>query len=160
MNSNEAPRKLRRTTQCGSHSQLNGSKGGARSYKDKLIGEIPGAYEQAFGFKSIMDEGVESDDETTDLNAGIAAVNLFSERKSKMRNQWTKALIVKVIGRTVGYHFLHSRLVGMWKPTGKLDCVALGADFFLIKLYLKEDYVKILSGGPWFVGGHFLSIRG
>lgn len=77
-----------------------------------------------------------------------------------MRNQWTKALIVKVIGRTVGYHFLHSRLVGMWKPTGKLDCVALGADFFLIKLYLKEDYVKILSGGPWFVGGHFLSIRG
>lgn len=160
MNSNEAPRKLRRTTQCGSPSQLNGSEGGARSYKDKLIGEIPGAYEQAFGFKSIMDESVESDDETADLNAGIAAVNLFSERKSKMRNQWTKALIVKVIGRTVGYHFLHSRLVGMWKPTGKLDCVALGADFFLIKLYLKEDYVKILSGGPWFVGGHFLSIRG
>lgn len=70
MNSNEAPRKLRRTTQCGSPSQLNGSEGGARSYKDKLIGEIPGAYEQAFGFKSIMDEGVESDDETADLNAG------------------------------------------------------------------------------------------
>ena len=48
----------------------------------------------------------------------------------------------------------------MWKLAGKLDCVALGADFFLIKLYLKEDYVKILSGGPWFVDGHFLSIRG
>ena len=48
----------------------------------------------------------------------------------------------------------------MWKPAGKLDCVALGVDFFLLKLYLKEDYVKILSGGPWFVGGHFLSIRG
>ena len=29
-----------------------------------------------------------------------------------------------------------------------------------IKLYLKDDYVKILSGGPWFVSGHFLSIRG
>ena len=63
-------------------------------------------------------------------------------------------MIVKVINRTVGFHFLHSRLLGMWKPAGKLDCVALGADFFLIKLYLKEDYVKILSGG------HFLSIRG
>ena len=59
-----------------------------------------------------------------------------------------------MIGRTVDFHFLHSRLLGMWKPAGKLDCVALGADFFLIKLYLKEDYVKILSGG------HFLSIRG
>ena len=41
-----------------------------------------------------------------------------------------------------------------------MDCVALGADFFLIKIYLKEDYVKILSGGPQFVGGHFLCIRG
>ena len=29
-----------------------------------------------------------------------------------------------------------------------------------IKLYLKDDYVKILSGGPWFVSGHFLSIGG
>ena len=77
-----------------------------------------------------------------------------------MRSQWTKALIVKVIGRSVGYHFLHSRLLGMWKPAGKMDCVALGADFFLIKIYLKEDYVKILSGGPQFVGGHFLCIRG
>lgn len=153
-------KKVKENHSVGSPSQPDGSEGGARSYKDKLIGEIPGAYEQAFGFKSIMEEGVESDDETADLNAGIAAVNLSSERKSKMQSQWTKALIVKVIGRTVGYHFLHSRLVGMWKPTSKLDCVALGVDFFLIKLYLKEDYVKILSGGPWFVGGHFLSIRG
>ena len=127
---------------------------------DKLIGEIPGAYEQAFGFESIMEEGVESDDETTDLNVGIMVVNLSSERKSKMQSQWTKALIVKVIGRTICYHFLHSRLLGMWKPAGKLECIALGVNFFLIKLYLKKDYVKILSGGPWFVGGHFLSIRG
>ena len=70
---------------------------------------------------------MESDDETADLNAGIAVVNLSSERKSKMRSQWTKALIVKVIGRTVGYHFLHSRLLGMWKPAGKLECVALSS---------------------------------
>ena len=153
-------KKVKENHSMGSPGQPDGSEGGARSYKDKLTEEIPGAYEQAFGFESTMDEGVESDDETVDLNAVIAAVNLSSERKSKMQSQWTKALIVKVIGRTVGYHFLHSRLLRMWKPAGKLDCVALGADFFLIKLYLKDDYVKILSGGPWDVGGHFLSIRG
>ena len=105
----------------------DGSEGRARSYKDKLVREIPGAYEQTFGFENTMEEGVESDDETADLNARIAVVNLSSERKSKMRSQWTKALIVKVIGRTVGYHFLHSRLLGMWKPAGKLECVALSS---------------------------------
>ena len=33
-----------------------------------------------------MDDGVELDDGTDDLNAGIAAINLSSERKSKMRS--------------------------------------------------------------------------
>ena len=56
---------------------------GAGSYKDKLIGEILEAYEQAFGFENIMEEGAELDDETTNLNAGIAVVNLTSERKIK-----------------------------------------------------------------------------
>lgn len=68
----------------GSHGQPDGSDGRARSYKDKLTREILGVYEQAFGFEGTMDNGVESDDETEDLNVGIAAINLSSERKSKM----------------------------------------------------------------------------
>ena len=47
----------------------------------------------------------------------------------------------------------------MWKPIGKLDCVALGNEFFLVKFSTKEDHSKVLRGGPWFVGGHYLSIR-
>lgn len=41
----------------------------------------------------------------------------------------------------------------------ELRCVALGSDFFLIRFSVKEDYVKVLRDGPWFVGGHYLSIR-
>ena len=33
------------------------------SYKDRLVGSIPGAYEQAFGFETSMEEDIESDEE-------------------------------------------------------------------------------------------------
>ena len=60
---------------------------------------------------------------------------------------------MKVVGRVVGYHFLTSRLTSLWNLTSKMVCVGLGHDFFLVKLSSKEDYVRILSEGPWFVRG-------
>ena len=89
MSSKEALRKLRRIIKRALLIYFpllvqKGGGGGTGSYKDKLVGEILGAYEQAFGFENIMEEEVELDDETINLNAGIAALNLTSERKSKM----------------------------------------------------------------------------
>ncbi|KAL0017229.1 hypothetical protein SO802_004298 [Lithocarpus litseifolius] len=106
-----------------------------------------------------MDMANDSDYESWDLEAGIAALNLSSARKASIRALWSKALIVKVIGRTVGYQFLTSRIMAIWKPCGRLDCIDLKQDFFLIRFSAKEDYDKVLKEGPWFVGGHYLSIR-
>lgn len=55
------------------------------SYKEKLVGEISGAFEQAFGFDNNMDVEGESDDEFTNLLPGKVAVKLSSARKGKMR---------------------------------------------------------------------------
>jgi hypothetical protein len=135
------------------------------SYKQKLIGEIPGAYIQAFDLEkssftheSTLDENAEDVpiQETID---GIANVHLSMEVKIKIRAKWANSLIIKVFGRTVGFHFLHSRIMSMWKPSGRLDCVDLGHDFFLIRFGLVEDFDKVLRGGPWFIGNHYLSIR-
>ena len=40
-----------------------------------------------------------------------------------------------------------------------MACIAFGHDFFLIRFSLKEDHLRVLRNGPWFVGGHYLSIR-
>lgn len=133
--------------------------GSQKSYKERLIGEIPGAYEEAFRFKASMDTEVESDDESLDLVAGVVAVNLSGARKVSMWVQWTNALIVKVVGKMVGYQFLSSHIMSLWKPCGRMDCVDLEKDFFLIRFSLKEDYERVLKDGPWFVRGHYLSIR-
>ena len=49
--------------------------------------------------------------------------------------------------------------MSLWKPFGRLEFVDLGKDFFLIRFGLAEDFNKVLRGGPWFIGEHYLTIR-
>ena len=45
-----------------------------RSFKDKLVGEIPGAFTKAFEFIDLMDVEVESNNEVSNLQEGLAAM--------------------------------------------------------------------------------------
>ena len=74
------------------------------SYKDSLVGEIPGAYEQAFKFEKSNEEEYESDVDVEPLIEGMAEVKLSKETKLHIKEPWSKALIVKVFGRTVGFN--------------------------------------------------------
>ena len=66
---------------------------------------------------------------------------------------------MKVYGRMVGFNLLHAKIHNLWRPVGRLECVGLGNDFFLIRFAQKEDFEAVLKKGPWFIGGHFLSIK-
>lgn len=89
----------------------------------------------------------------------MAAVKFTKEFKQDIRSLWSKALIVTVYGKTVGFNHLHARIQNLWKPVGHLDYVDLGYDFFFIRFAQKEDYEAVLKKGPRFIGEHFLSIR-
>uniref|UniRef100_A0A2N9IFC0 CCHC-type domain-containing protein n=1 Tax=Fagus sylvatica TaxID=28930 RepID=A0A2N9IFC0_FAGSY len=136
------------------------------SYKDRLVGEIPGAFLHAFGLdpsSTVLGEIEEEEDEiledVQEVIDGIANVKLSKNTKVRIRSKWTHSLIIKVFGRSVGFHFLHSRIMGLWKPAGRLDCVDLGHEFFLIRFGLVEDFDRVLQNGPWFIGEHYLTIR-
>ena len=78
----------------------------SKSFKEKLIGEIPGAYAQAFVFNDQMEDDVESDDKVTGLREGLAAVKLSKETKLRIRGSWSNALIVKLYGRKMSFTFI------------------------------------------------------
>jgi len=73
------------------------------SFKDKLVGEIPGAYTQAFDFATHMDVESVSDEEIDEVRKGFVAIKLSKETKSRIRAPWSKAIIIKVFRRTVGF---------------------------------------------------------
>jgi len=145
----------------GGHSQEGQNSWGTpkKTFKDKLVGEIPGAYAKAFDFSDLMDMEADSDEEVEELREGLAAAQLMRETKLRIRKPWSNALIIKLYGRVVGFNFLQSRLNLLWKPTGTLDCVNLDKEFYSVRFSLKEDMDAVLKNGPWFIRGHFLSIR-
>nr|POF27371.1 hypothetical protein CFP56_14488 [Quercus suber] len=96
------------------------------TFKDRLMGELPGAYTQAFSFEDLMEDDIESDDEVKALQEGLVAMKFSKELKHEIRSPWSHALIVKVYGRSVGFNFIHNKLLSMWKPTRRLGFVGLG----------------------------------
>uniref|UniRef100_A0A2N9GQK4 DUF4283 domain-containing protein n=1 Tax=Fagus sylvatica TaxID=28930 RepID=A0A2N9GQK4_FAGSY len=71
------------------------------SYKESLLGEIPGAYERAFFGNSMEEDGaVYSDDEDGDPpEEGEVVIKFSKELKQRIRAPWNTSLIVKVFGR-------------------------------------------------------------
>ena len=60
----------------------------ARSYKDKLLGEIPGAFEQAFGLSNDMEEDAKSNTDEDKNVEGNMVVYLMKEEKTCIRAVW------------------------------------------------------------------------
>ena len=110
-----------------------------------------------------MDKDVYSDDEEAEVHGllwkGMVVVKLTKETKICIRKPWSKTVIVKLVGRTVGYSYMQSKLVQLWKPSGHMDCVDLTHGFFLVRFYTKEDLDSVLDKGSWFIGDFFLSLR-
>ena len=116
------------------------------SYKDTPVGDIPGAYQQAFLVDKIWEEDYESDFDLEPLVEGMAEVTLSKETKACIRAPWSKALIVKVFGKSMGFNYLTFKINALWKPMARMDCVNLGKDYFLIRFSNDEDYDKVLRG--------------
>jgi hypothetical protein len=144
---------------CGAYSKEEAFGSGFSSYRDRLVGAIPGAYEQAFGFALSVHGDGEMDEDATELREGCVAIGLSREEKQRIRAPWALSIIVKTFGRNVGFMFLSSKVRALWNPLGKMDCIDIGHDYFLLKFELQSDLDNVLKGGPWFVGQHFLAIR-
>lgn len=83
---------------------------GSKSFRDKLIGEIVGAYAEDFDLIDQMEEDFDSDDDDADVGdlprTGVVSLKLSKETKRRIRGPWSKAIIIKLVGRTVGFSYL------------------------------------------------------
>ncbi|CAN1145778.1 hypothetical protein LINPERHAP2_LOCUS14877 [Linum perenne] len=79
---------------------------------------------------------------------GIKSLNLSSDFKAKLCKPWSNSVIVRLLGKSVGYSYLCHRLKAIWKPVGNLHIVDLDKDCFMIKFAYEQDYFRALTGGP------------
>lgn len=94
-----------------------------------------------------------------DNNPLLPQFTLSEELKDTLKYPWERALIVKALGRNVGYHALAKRVKDIWKPRADLDIVILGFGYCLVKFDCDKDRERVILDGPWTVQGHYLTIR-
>ncbi|XP_019161010.1 PREDICTED: uncharacterized protein LOC109157614 [Ipomoea nil] len=99
------------------------------------------------------EEAVEDDDPLCPM------IRLTKSEIEAIRAPWRKALIIKVMGRRVGYAYLQHRLTSMWKPKGSMDLIAIANEYFLVRFGSVDDLEFSMYEGPWMVLDHYLIMK-
>ncbi|XP_058767374.1 uncharacterized protein LOC131641072 [Vicia villosa] len=70
-----------------------------------------------------------------------------------------RGVIVKLLGRRIGYKALETRLKQMWVRKGIINIIDLSNDYYLVAFTHEEDKNAALADGPWFIYDHYLTVK-
>ncbi|KAK8553972.1 hypothetical protein V6N12_030951 [Hibiscus sabdariffa] len=107
-----------------------------------------------------MDDVVVLDEDVIVDDSGPFTVIRFSDRVHDVIDQSIgRSLIVRLLGRSIGYRMLWNHIQALWAPQGNIQLVDLDKDYYLVKFVVDEDYVKVLAEGPWIIFGNYLTVQ-
>ncbi|XVF82529.1 hypothetical protein PTKIN_Ptkin16aG0056900 [Pterospermum kingtungense] len=69
--------------------------------------------------------------------------------KRRLWKKWMNALIIKLLGHSVGYNFLVRRLRTLWQIVLAMDVIDVGNDVFAVHFADREEYERAFFNGPW-----------
>jgi hypothetical protein len=84
---------------------------------------------------------------------------LTEAEESRLQMPWRKGIIVKLLGRKIGYKALENILKQMWVRNGVINIVDVGNDYFLVTFTNMEDHYRALIDGPWMIYDNYLVVR-
>lgn len=82
------------------------------SFKDMLLGANRADQVQDCGYEDASDDDVGDEEE----EGPWFTMTITTEGKKEARKPWKLNVIIKLVGRTIGYHHLLQRLQAMWRP--------------------------------------------
>lgn len=84
---------------------------------------------------------------------------MFDEKLlSELCGSWQKALVVNLLGKTVGYTIMKEHLTKLWKLQGDFEIMDVDNGFFMVKCDKNGDRENIISQGPWMLFDHYLAV--
>ncbi|XP_019152395.1 PREDICTED: uncharacterized protein LOC109149188 [Ipomoea nil] len=150
--------------------QTNGTSIGLDVMKEKNNQSVPSPANTPISFRRALtglNDNVGRTDDVSDDEAGeqedddpmCPVVKLTKEEKRRMRRRWENTLIIKVLGKTVGYNYLLRRLRTIWNPKSGMDLIAIQNGYHLVRFASVADYEHARLEGPWTVLDHCLAVK-
>lgn len=79
--------------------------------------------------------------------------------KKRLGKPWQKNPHYQALGRRICYNILKKKIDSLWARQRAVQLVDVGNDYFLAKFHSVKDNDWALTGGPWMVFDHYLTIR-
>ncbi|KAI7980939.1 hypothetical protein LOK49_Contig90G00002 [Camellia lanceoleosa] len=76
---------------------------------------------------------------------GLPTISLTKKLLENIRKPWENALIIRLLGKNIGYRMLCSRVKNIWGLQGEFNAIDLGSNYFLFKFSEQEDCAKVFT---------------
>jgi len=124
------------------------------SFHDKLLGtpnEIPVREKEDTIEKKLVRIELE--------NGNRLLPKVFWEPKTfqELCTPWKDALVVKLLGKNLGYNTMKDRLQKVWKLESGFEIMDNDNGFYMVKFNQEADKEKVITGGPWMIFDHCLA---
>ncbi|KAL4326023.1 hypothetical protein GQ457_11G031720 [Hibiscus cannabinus] len=129
------------------------------SYKDMLTGNSDSVVDDDLISLGDDDFDLHDDDIQTGESEGIPFINFSDRVKDLAIKSMDFTLVLKILGRRVGYTTLYNRIIDLWKPTNKIKLIDIENDYYLVKFSSRTDYIHALTDGPWTIFGHYITVE-
>ncbi|KAL4353283.1 hypothetical protein GQ457_06G010470 [Hibiscus cannabinus] len=134
------------------------NKSGAKSYADFVMGNNSKPKQSTN--TNYLDNVVVHDEDCIVERNGSCPIVRFSERVHDQIDQCMRnVLVLRLLGRNIGFKTLLSRIQMLWKPVGEFRLIDIDNNYFSVQFASEQDYMKVLMGGPWTVYGNYLTIQ-
>ncbi|PPD87755.1 hypothetical protein GOBAR_DD15299 [Gossypium barbadense] len=80
---------------------------------------------------------------------GMSSIRFSNRVHQILYKNMSRTIVMKLLGRKVGYHALSNKIYSLWKPSNPITIMDLKSDYYLVKLQEEVDYVRALTEGPW-----------
>ncbi|KAK8986607.1 hypothetical protein V6N11_010161 [Hibiscus sabdariffa] len=116
------------------------------SYKDTLMASDTPKPAEGNVFTDNEEVKLVEGDVTRSTVDGLISI-VFSERVQALAvKNFDLTVVVKLLGRRIGYNTLRTRLLDLWKPTEAFQLMDIENDYFLVTFKSSSDFSNAVSG--------------
>jgi hypothetical protein len=135
------------------------------SYRDMVMGRKHGTDLDDGRIDEDESSEEEADEERLKVVTGQVGnydcpeVILSKLEEKRIYRPWRRGVIVKLLGRRIGFKALETRLKQMWVRKGVISIIDLSNDYYLVAFSHEDDQYAALMDGPWFIYDHYLTVQ-
>ncbi|KAL4290645.1 hypothetical protein GQ457_14G017720 [Hibiscus cannabinus] len=130
---------------------------GVPTFKDKLMGSA-GVIRDTVPL-SDLDVDVQEEDVRIGGSSSLPEIQFSDKVHEAIDAKLANSVIVRLLGRSIGYQTLLNRIHLLWKPNGAMSLIDLDNNYFLVRFAVEVDFRNVLANGPWTIFGSYLTVQ-